>query len=239
MIKMLFTDNGKILGVLIRIHFAYLILAPILGLASWFFIDRSSLILMVISGFAPVAAYYALLAERYSLTKHLPSALWAVFASPMLLLISSLLGGGFWFFYLDAMLVEVGGMAGGITVAAIAKGIKEREFFLAGVLIFFMGGFCFVWGRAAFFLHRQFDWFDNIWFVIALVIEIYNYSFMFLKRDLKLEFGSNRFFPESNDDFAPGPYQKEPMPLFILLFAVLMVLFPFIVGLLNYFFPAK
>src|SRR5215213_2709393 len=122
-------NERKLLASLVRFHFAYLIAVPLLGIISRWFLQRSLIGWMIASGFAAIAAYYSLQAERYHLTAHLPSALWVVFSSPLLLIVSSLLGGGFWYFYLDASYVEVGGMCAGIIAGATVKGLKEREYF--------------------------------------------------------------------------------------------------------------
>src|SRR5437763_1330265 len=47
----------KLLYFLVRLHFAYLIAIPLLGLISWWFIWRSALTIMIIASFAPIAAY--------------------------------------------------------------------------------------------------------------------------------------------------------------------------------------
>src|SRR5204862_1718020 len=115
---MLSDKRLKFLACLARLHFAYLVAVPLLGLLSWWFVQRSSLGLMLISGFAAIAAYYSLQVERYHLTTHLPSALWVIFLGPLLLFTSSLFGGGLWFFFVDATFVEVGSMCAGIIVGA-------------------------------------------------------------------------------------------------------------------------
>src|SRR5947207_15910441 len=111
----------KLLYFLVRLHFAYLIAIPLLGLISWWFIWRSALTIMIIASFAPIAAYYSLQGERYHLTTHLPSAVWVVISNPLFVLIFSLFGGGFWFFFLDATFVEIGCMCAGIVVGATVK----------------------------------------------------------------------------------------------------------------------
>src|SRR5580765_1016261 len=108
--------RSRLLHYLVRFHFAYLIAIPLLGLVSWWFIRRQSLIVMIAAGFAAIAAFYSLQIERYHLTRHLPSALWVALTGPLLILTASLLGGGLWFFFLDATFVEIGGMCGGIVV---------------------------------------------------------------------------------------------------------------------------
>jgi hypothetical protein len=225
----------KLLAFLVRFHFAYLVVVPLLGIISWWFLERRLLGWMIASGFAAIAAYYALQAERYHLTAHLPSALWVVFSSPLLLLISSLLGGGFWYFYLDAAFVEVGGMCAGIVAGATVKGLKEREYFYMGVLYVFMGGFLLVWGWGLSKLHRNFDWYDNIWLVAALVNEIYIYSRMFIAGELDLEYGHGRAARSVGADVLPGPIKDDGFSL-ILAFAILVILSPFVLGLLNYLF---
>jgi hypothetical protein len=223
----------KLLGHLVRFHFAYLIAVPLLGLISWWFLWRYALGGMIAAGFAAIAAYYALQAERYQLTAHLPSALWVVFSSPLLLVISSLLGGGFWYFYLDAAYIEVGGMCAGIIAGATVKGLKEKEYFYMGVLYIFMGLFLVVWGWGIVKLHRGFKWYDNIWLVFALANEIYIYSRMFISGDLDVEYGHGRAARKAGAGLLPGPVKDDGSSI-IAAFAVLVVLSPFILGLLYY-----
>ena len=225
----------KALALLIRFHFAYLVAVPLLGLISWWFLGRWVLGWMIASGFAAIAAYYALQAERYHLTAHLPSALWVVFSSPLMLVISSLLGGGFWYFYLDAAYIEVGGMCAGIIAGATVKGLKEREYFYMGVLYVFMGLFLAVWGWGVVQLHRKFNWYDNIWLVAALLNEIYIYSRMFISGDLDVEYGHGRAARRAGAGLLPGPIKDDGSSL-VGAFAVLVVLSPFVVGLLSYLF---
>jgi hypothetical protein len=225
----------KLLAHLVRFHFAYLIVVPFLGIVSWWFLRRPAIAGMIAAGFAAIAAYYSLQAERYHLTAHLPSALWVVFSSPLLLIISSLLGGGFWFFYLDAAFIEVGGMCAGIIAGATLKGLKEREYFLMGVLHLFMGLFLAVWGWGLWKLHGNFHWYDNIWLVFALLNEIYIYSRMFVSGEIDLEYGQGRAARRAGADLLPSPV-KDDGTLLIGIFAVLVVLSPFILGILNYLF---
>jgi hypothetical protein len=225
----------KLLALLVRFHFAYLVAVPLLGLLSWWFLDRPKLGWMIASGFAAIAAYYALQSERYSLTTHLPSALWVVFSSPLLLLIASLLGGGFWYFYLDAAFIEIGGLCAGIVVGATVKGIREREYFNMGVLYTFMGGFLLVWGWGLYRLHRGFPWYDNIWLLAAVANGAYIYSRMFISGDLEVEYGHGRAAREAGAGLMPGPIKDDGFSL-ILVFAILVILSPFALGLLNYFF---
>lgn len=225
----------KLLTSLVRFHFAYLVAVPLLGIISWWFLWRPVIGGMIASGFAAIAAYYSLQAERYHLTTHLPSALWVVFSSPLLLVISSLLGGGFWYFYLDAAFVEIGGMCAGIIAGATVKGLKEKEYFFMGVLYVFMGVFLVVWGWGLLKLHRSFDWYDNIWLVFALANEIYIYSRMFISGEIDLEYGQGRAARESGAELLSGPIKDDGFSL-ILIFAVLIVLSPFILGILNYLF---
>jgi hypothetical protein len=159
-----------------------------------------------------------------------------VFSSPLLLLIASLAGGGFWYFYLDAAFVEVGGMCAGIVAGATVKGLKEKEYFFMGVLYLFMGGFLAVWGWGVFQAHRNFDWHDNLWLIAALVNEIYIYSRMFVSGELDLEFGHGRAARRAGADLLSGPFKDDQGFSLILIFAVLVVLSPFIFGLLNYVF---
>lgn len=229
-------SKRKLLTYLVRLHFAYLVMVPLLGIISWWFIRRGALALMIISGFAAIAAYYSLQAERYHLTTHLPSALWVVFSNPLLLLVSSLLGGGFWYFYLEAAYVEVGGMCAGIIAGATLKGIKEREYFYPAVLYIFMGGFLLVWGHGLFRLHRTFEWYDNIWLAAALVNEIYSYSRMFISGEIYLEYGHGRAARARGAGLLPGPFKADEGFSLILAFAILIVLSPLVLGLLSYFF---
>ncbi|HEX8922972.1 MAG TPA: hypothetical protein VF766_15970 [Pyrinomonadaceae bacterium] len=225
----------KLLVSLVRFHFAYLVAVPLLGIISWWFLARPLVGWMIASGFAAIAAYYSLQAERYQLTAHLPSALWVVFSSPLLLLVSSLLGGGFWYFYLDAAYVEVGGMCAGIIAGATVKGLKEREYFYMGVLYTFMGGFLLAWGWGLAKLHRNFAWYDNIWLILALANEIYIYSRMFISGELDLEYGHGRAAQRAGADLLPAPFKDDGAWL-IGMFAILVVLSPFVLGLLNYLF---
>lgn len=231
-------DNRQrqLLAQLVRLHFAYLVAVPLLGIVSWWFLGRSLLPLMIFSGFAAIAAYYSLQAEKYHLTTHLPSALWVVFSSPLLLLISSLSGGGFWYFYLDAAFVEIGGMCAGIIAGATVKGIKEREYFAPVVLYIFMGGFLIIWGWGVFRVHKNFDWRDNIWLILALVNEIYIYSRMFVSGDIELEYGHGRAARKAGADLLEGPFKGDDGFSLILVFAILVVLSPFVLGILNYLF---
>src|SRR5688500_3517424 len=135
--------HRRLLSKLVRFHFAYLVAVPLLGLVSWWFINRQALPWMIASGFAAIAAYYALRADRADLTTHLPSALCVGFSSPLLLLSSSLLGGGFWYFYLDAAFLEVGGLCAGLVIGSTPL-IKQKEYFSPVVLYIFMGGFLVV-----------------------------------------------------------------------------------------------
>ncbi len=226
----------KLLAALVRLHFAYLVTVPLLGLVGWWFVRRDSLPLMLICGFAAIAAYYSLQAERYHLTEHLPSALWVVFSSPLLLVVSSVLGGGFWFFYVEAAFVEVGGMCAGIIVGATVKGLKEREYFFPAVLYVFMGGFLLSWGWGVFRVHGDFEWYDNLWLLAALANEVYGYSRMFVSGDIDLEYGHGRRARASGAGLLPSPLKYDDGASLIGAFAVLVVLSPFVIGLLNYFF---
>jgi hypothetical protein len=227
-------NRRKLLSYLVRVHFAYLVAVPVLGIISWWFLRRGSMPLMIFSGFAAIAAYYSLLAERYYLTTHLPSALWVVFSSPLLLLIASLAGGGFWYFYLDAAFVEVGGMCAGIVAGATVKGLKEKEYFFMGVLYLFMGGFLAVWGWGVFREHKIFDWYDNMWVIAALANETYIYSRMFISSELDLQFGHGRAARRAGAGLLSGPFRDDQGFSLILVFAILVVLSPFIFGLLSY-----
>ncbi|HKQ99982.1 MAG TPA: hypothetical protein VJT09_04875 [Pyrinomonadaceae bacterium] len=226
--------QSKLLVHLLRFHFAYLTLVPLLGIVSWWFLRRSAIGWMIATGFAAIAAYYALQAERYHLTTHLPSALWVVFSSPLLLVISSLLGGGFWYFYLEAAFIEVGGMCAGIIAGATVKGLKEREYFNMGVLYTFMGGFLLFWGWGVFHLHKSFAWYDNIWLVFALLNEVYIYSRMFISGELDLEYGHGRAARRAGADLLDSPFKHDDGFSLVLAFAILVVLSPFILGLLSY-----
>ena len=226
----------RLLRYLTGLHFAYLVAVPLLGIISWWFLDRRWLALMTFSGFAAIAAYYALQAERYHLTTHLPSALWVVFSSPLMLFIASLTGGGFWQFYLDAAFVEIGGMCAGILAGATVKGIKEKEVFSPVVLYIFMGGFLAVWGWGVFRVHRDFDWHDNAWLVAALLNEIYIYTRMFVSGDITLEYGHGRAAQRAGAELLEGPFRVDDGFSLLLAFGILIVLSPFIIGLLTYLF---
>src|SRR6185369_12878844 len=115
----------RLLHYLVRFHFAYLITIPLLGILSWWFVWRQSLIVMIAAGFAAIAAFYSLQIERYDLTGHLPSAIWVVLSGPVLLVTASVFGGGLWFFFGDATFVEIGGMCAGIVAAATVRGLDE------------------------------------------------------------------------------------------------------------------
>ena len=224
----------KVLNYLVRLHFAYLVAIPLLGLASWWFVRRSSLALMIIAGFAAIAAYYALLSEKYHLTTHLPSALYVVFLGPALIMISSLLGGGLWYFFIDATFVEVGGMCAGIVVGATVKGLNEKEYGMPVILYIFMGGFIAVWGWGVLRTHGQFRWYDNIWLVVALINVGYGHSRMFISGDLELNYGGTRAAARAGADWLPGPLQDQQGFSLILVFAILIVLSPVVLGFLSY-----
>lgn len=224
----------KLLDFLVRFHFAYLVAIPTLGLVSWWFVRRSSLMVMIIAGFAAIAAYYALQVEQYHLTAHLPSAATTVFVPPILLVTSSILGGGLWFFFLDATFVEVGGMCGGIVVAATVKGLREKEYFMPAVLYIFMGGFVAVWGWGILVTHRQFRWYDNIWLGVAFLYTAYGYGRMFISGDVELMYGNTRAANRAGAEWLPGPMQDEKGFSLILVFAILIILSPIVLGFMEY-----
>ena len=224
----------RLLHYLVRFHFAYLIAIPLLGLLSWWFTWRQSLIVMIAAGFAAIAAFYSLQIERYHLTKHLPSALWVVLSAPVLLLTASLFGGGLWFFFLDATFVEIGGMCAGIVAGATVRGIEEREYKMPAVLYVFMGGFVAVWGWAIIRTHTQFHWYDNVWLVVAFVNSAYGYSRMFISGDVELRYGNTRAAARADAGWLDGPLNEDKGFVLILIFAVLIVLSPFALGLVNY-----
>ncbi len=224
----------QLLNFLVRFHFAYLVAIPLLGLVSWWFVRRSALMLMIIAGFAAIAAYYALQTEQYHMTAHLPSALTTVFVGPALLVTASVLGGGLWFFFVDATFVEIGGMCGGIVVAATVKGIREREYTNPAILYFFMGGFVAIWGWGIFVTHRQFHWYDNIWLAAAFIYSAYGYGRMFISGDVELLYGNTRAASRAGAAWLPGPLQEEKGFSLIVVFAVLIILSPFVFGLLEY-----
>lgn len=226
--------RGRFLDFLVRLHFAYLVAIPVLGLVSWWFVRRPSLLLMIIAGFAAIAAYYALQGEKYHLTTHLPSAIQTVFVGPVLLLISSVLGGGLWFFFLDATFVEVGGMCGGIVVASTVKGLREKEYWNPAILYFFMGGFLAIWGWGILATHGQFHWYDNIWLAGAFLYTAFGYSRMFISGDIELMYGNTRAAERSGAPWLPGPLHDEKGFSLILVFAILIVLSPLVLGILEY-----
>ena len=226
--------RSRLLHYLVRFHFAYLITIPLLGLISWWFVRRQALIVMIVSGFAAIAAFYSLQIERYHLTKHLPSALWVILTGPLLLLTASLFGGGLWFFFLDATFVEIGGMCAGIVVGATVKGLEEREYKMPAVLYFFMGGFVVVWGWAIVWTHGQFHWYDNVWLVVALINSGYGYSRMFVSGEVELRYGNTRAAARAGAGWLDGPLNEDRGFVLILIFAVLIVLSPFALGVMNY-----
>jgi hypothetical protein len=227
--------RSRLLHYLIRFHFAYLITIPLLGLISWWFIWRQALIVMIASGFAAIAAFYSLQIERYHLTEHLPSALWVVLTGPLLLLMASFFGGGMWFFFLDATFVEIGGMCAGIVYAATIRGIDEREYKMPAILYLFMGGFIAVWGWAMAKTHTKFHWYDNVWLVAAFVNGAYGYSRMFVSGEVELRYGNTRASVRAGAGWLNGPLNEDNGFVLILIFAVLIVLSPFALGLMNYF----
>ena len=227
-------NRAKLLHYLCRFHFAYLITIPFLGLISWWFVRPSALAAVIIAGFAPIAAYYALQVERYHLTTHLPSALWVTISGPLLVLISSIRGGGIWFFFVDATFIEIGGMCAGIIVGATVKGIREREYFYPGVLYVFMGAFVAVWGWLIWQAHAVFRWQDNVWLLAALANETYGYSRMFISGDVDLYYGNTRAAKRAGADWMRGPLKDEHGFALILVFAVIIILSPFVIGLLRY-----
>ena len=217
-----------------RLHFAYLVAVPLLGIVSWWFVRRSFLAVMIFAGFAAIAAYYALQSERYHLTTHLASAISTVFVGPLLLMVSSILGGGIWFFFIDATFVEVGGMCAGIVIGATVKGLREREYGLPLILYVFMGGFLLAWGWGILRTHVQFHWHDNIWMAVAFLNAAWGYSRMFISGDLDLNYGNTRAAARAGADWLPGPLQDDQGASLILIFAILIVLSPLLLGLLGY-----
>lgn len=230
------TDDSQArpLHYLVRFHFAYLVTIPLLGIISWWFVSRSTLMLMIAAGFVPIAAYYSLQIEKYHLTKHLPSALWVVLSGPLLVLAASVMGGGLWYFFLDATFVEIGSICVGIVVGATVKGIAEREYKMPAILYFFMGGFVVVWGWAMVRTHSQFHWFDNIWLIAAFVSGGYGYSRMFVSGDVELHYGATRAAARSGAGWLAGPIKEDQGFVLIVIFAVLIVLSPFVYGVLHY-----
>jgi len=226
--------QSRLLHHLVRFHFAYLVTIPVLGLISWWSIWRQSLIVMIASGFAAIAAFYSLQIERYHLTRHLPSALWIVITGPVLILTASLFGGGMWFFFLDATFVEIGTMCAGIVFAATVRGIEEGEYKMPAVLYLFMGGFIVVWGWAMLRTHTRFHWYDNVWLVAAFANGAYGYGRMFVSGDVELRYGNTRAAVRAGAGWLNGPLNEDGVFALILVFAVLIVLSPFAVGLLNY-----
>lgn len=226
--------HSRFLHYLVRCHFAYLITIPFLGLVSWWFVRPSALALVIITGFAPIAAYYSLQIERYNLTKHLPSALWVTISGPLLVLIASIRGGGIWFFFVDATFIEVGGMCAGIIIGATVKGLREREYFYPVVLYVFMGAFSAGWGWAIYQAHAGFRWQDNVWLIAAFINEGYGYSRMFISGDVDLYYGNTRSAQRADAGWMPGPLKDEHGFALILVFAIIIILSPFVIGLLKY-----
>ena len=225
--------KSKLLHRLVWLHFAYLVAIPLIGTVSWWFLNRPMLPWMIGTGFAAIAAYYAIHAEGYHLTTHLPSALWVVFSSPLMLIISSLLGGGFWYFYVDAAYVEVGGLCAGLVVAVTGE-IKRKNFFSPVVLYIFMGGFLIFWGWNVYQVHKKFEWYDNIWLVLAFLNESYGYIRMFGSGGTDLEYGHGRAARAAGATLLPGPFKDDQGTSLLMAFGALVVLSPFVVGLLNY-----
>ena len=225
----------KLLHYMVRLHFAYLVAVPLIGTVSWWFLARPLLPWMIAIGFAAIAAYYAIQAQGYHLTTHLPSALWVVFSSPLMLVISSILGGGFWYFYLDAAFIEVGGMCAGLVVAVTGE-IKRKNYFSPVVLYIFMGGFLIFWGWGLYQVHKKFEWYDNIWLILAFLNESYGYIRMFTSGLTTLEYGHGRAARAANATLLPSPVKDDDGTSLLMAFGALVVLSPFIVGLLNYLF---
>ena len=227
-------EKSRLLHYLVRFHFAYLITIPLLGLVSWWFVWRPALLVMIVAGFAAIAAFYSLQIERYHLTKHLPSALWVVLSGLLLLVAASLLGGGLWFFFLDATFVEIGGMCAGIVFAATVRGLDEREYKMPAVLYLFMGGFIVVWGWAMIRTHMRFHWYDNVWLVAALVNGAYGYGRMFVSGEVELRYGNTRAAARAGAGWIDGPLNADNGFVLIVVFAVLIALSPLALGVLNY-----
>jgi hypothetical protein len=224
----------RLLHYLVRFHFAYLITIPLLGIVSWWFVWRQSLIVMIAAGFAAIAAFYSLQIERYHLTAHLPSAIWVVLSGPVLLLTASIFGGGLWFFFGDATFVEIGGMCAGIVAAATVRGLDEREYKMPAILYLFMGGFIVVWGWGMFRTHASFHWYDNVWLIIAFANSAYAYSRMFFSGEIELRYGNTRAAARAGSDWLNGPLNEGNGFVLIVVFAVMIVLSPFVLGVLNY-----
>lgn len=201
---------------------------------SWWFVRPSALALVIITGFAPIAAYYALQVEQYHLTRHLPSALWITIAGPLLVFVASIRGGGLWFFFVDATFIEIGGMCAGIIIGATVKGLREREYFYPVVLYVFMGAFIAGWSWAIYHAHAAFGWQDNIWLVAALMNEGYGYSRMFISGDIELHYGNTRAAKRAGAGWMRGPLKDEHGFALILVFAIIIILSPFVIGLLKY-----
>jgi len=227
--------RSRVLHYLVRFHFAYLITIPLLGLFSWWVIWRQALLVMIAAGFAAIAAFYSLQIERYHLTTHLPSALWVVLTGPLLLLAASVFGGGLWFFFVDATFVEIGCMCVGIVYAATIRGIEEREYKMPAVLYLFMGGFVVVWGWGMVRTHGGFHWYDNVWLVAAFVNGAYGCCRMFVSGEIELRYGNTRAAARAGAEWLPGPLQDDQGFSLILVFAILIILSPFALGLLDYF----
>jgi hypothetical protein len=226
--------GSRLLHYLVRFHFAYLITIPLLGLVSWWFVWRPALLVMIIAGFAAIAAFYSLQIERYHLTRHLPSAVWVILSGPLLLVTASLLGGGLWFFFLDATFVEIGGMCAGIVFAATVIGIEQREYKMPAILYLFMGGFIVVWGWAMMRTHARFHWYDNVWLGAAFLNSAYGYGRMFGSGDVELRYGHTRAAARAGAGWLTGPLNENNGFVLIVIFAILIMLSPFVLGVLNY-----
>ncbi|HYW70631.1 MAG TPA: hypothetical protein VE961_06340 [Pyrinomonadaceae bacterium] len=228
-------NRSRLLHYLVRFHFAYLISIPLLGLIGWWFVWRSSLMVMIIAGFAAIAAFYSLQIERYHLTAHLPSAMWVVLSGPLLLVAASWFAGGLWFFFVDATFVEIGGMCAGIVAGATVRGLEDREYRMPAILYFFMGGFVVVWGWGMVQTHAGFHWYDNVWLIVAFANAAYGYSRMFVSGEIELRYGNTRAAARAGTGWLNGPLNDHKGFVLIVVFAVLIVLSPFVLGALNYF----
>ena len=105
---------------------------------------------------------------------------------------------------------------------------------MALILYVFMGGFLVAWCWGILRTHGQFHWYDNIWFAVAFINAAWGYGRMFISGDLDLNYGNTRAAARAGADWLPGPFQDDQGVSLILIFAILVVLSPFLLGILGY-----
>jgi hypothetical protein len=119
---------------------------------------------------------------------------------------------------------------------AVTGEIKRKNYFSPVVLYIFMGGFLIFWGWNVYVVHKKFEWYDNIWLVLAFVNESYGYIRMFTSGSTTLEYGHGRAARAAGAGLLPSPVKSDDGTALLMAFGALVVLSPFVVGLLNYFF---